>query len=94
MEQTAHEKKMDKLKGQLDQNFLIEAQAMSAQQLKDLALKYTREIERIEDEKAADVELNTAKEQVKDLSAGYKDARKAAKAKMQYALGLITEQGG
>lgn len=79
--------KLDKLESKLDENFVLEIKKNNSSDfLKDQVVKLSKEIEDIEEQMKADVKLNTLKEQVKDLSSGYRDVKKEKNKKRQYIL--------
>jgi|SRR5690606_20066522 len=73
--------------------FKEDAEASTPEELEDMIVKCEGNIYNAEAEKEADVKLNAAKELVKDLGAGYRDAIKVQKAKVQYALFLLASKG-
>ena len=93
MEKTKLEKKMEKLEKKLETDFRVEVQRSSGAQLKEKIVNYSKAIQEIEDAKDADEKLNALKEQIKDLSGGYRDAKKAIKDKLEYVLGVMKTNG-
>lgn len=86
MERSSTEKKIDKLEEKLDATFVSDIKSMNLEQLEAAALKYAKEMERVEAERDDHKELANLKLAVKDLSKGFSDCRKAARERMQYAL--------
>lgn len=73
--------------------FKDSADALSPEELNDLIIKCEGNIYLIEQEVEKDVKLAQAKELVKDLNSGYRDAKKVQTAKLKYALYLIESKG-
>jgi hypothetical protein len=90
---TPYEKKMEKLEKNLDTDFKVSVQQMSADQAKNLVVALSQEVQTIDTAKAEDDTLNALKEQVKDLAGGYRDARKLPATKLQYVLAIMKENG-
>ena len=63
-----------------------EIDAMSSAQAKALIVEKSRDIEVVKQEERDDEQLQGAKEAVKDLGAGYKEAKTALQAAISYAL--------
>ncbi len=73
--------------------FKEDAEASSPEELEDIIVKCEGNIYNIDAEKVKDIKLNAAKEMVKDLGAGYRDAIKVQTAKLKYALHLLESKG-
>lgn len=73
--------------------FKESADASSVEDLENIIIMCEGNIYNIEGEKLKDAKLTAAKELVKDLSGGYRDAMKAQTAKLKYALHLIESKG-
>lgn len=69
------------------------AEAASEEDLKKIIVTCEGNIYTIEQEKAADVKLNGAKELAKEYSEPYREADKVQKAKIKYALFLLEGKG-
>lgn len=69
------------------------ADASSEEDLKKIIVASEGNIYTIEQEMAADVKLNGAKDLVKEYSASYRDGIKAQNAKVKYALFLLEGKG-
>lgn len=67
---------------------------LSVDELEKRLATYTKEAEAVEQAKKRDGALNTAKDQVSEYSAPYKDAKKAINLKVKYIIQLIGEKGG
>ena len=93
MQDSPTEIKIKKLEKKLDADFMLEVQKSDPQSLKDKVLKYSREVQNIEDSMKGDVKLQSLKEQVKDLSGGYRDAIKITKARLEYTLAVMKLNG-
>ncbi len=74
-------------------NFTDTADAASVDDLKKIIVTCEGNIYTIEQEKAADMQLNNAKELVKEYSEPHKEALKAQTAKIKYALYLLEGKG-
>jgi hypothetical protein len=68
--------------------------AMNVDALEDRLNIYAKELEKVKKAQEADVDLEKAKELVSDLSAPYRDAKKAIELKTSYIISLIGEKGG
>lgn len=88
MEQTYLEKKIEKLEDKLDSDFKSSVRSVNQSQLKDMIVELSNKIQDIKDAQDADSSLQSAKEQVKDLSSGYRDARKGLKNRLEYILAV------
>lgn len=75
-------------------DFCVEVQRLDVNGLNSKLLAYAKHSEEIEDSKENDEGLAQAKETVKDMSAPYRDAKKALRLKMRYIMGMIKDQGG
>jgi hypothetical protein len=93
MEDSPTEQKLKKLEKKLDADFMTEVQKSDPAALKERVLKYSREIQNVEDSMKADTKLQAMKEQVKDLSGGYRDAIKFTKARLEYVLAVMKLNG-
>jgi hypothetical protein len=93
IENSQLEQKLEKLKAKLPESFLDEVKVMNENGMKDTALKYAKEMENIDDNRKADSKLQAIIEQKKDLDAGYKDAKKFSRMKMQYVLATMKLNG-
>jgi len=67
---------------------------LSVDDLEKRLSTYAKESESVDDAKAADEGLELAKDQVKEYSAPYSDAKKAIKLKMRYIIAMIGDKGG
>jgi hypothetical protein len=67
---------------------------LSLEDLEKRISTYAKEAENIEDAKEADEGLAAAKDQVAELSAPYKDAKKAIRLKIRYLIQLVKDKGG
>lgn len=86
-------KRLAKVIKKLPTGYLDEAGAMSVEELKQEILKAVQNLRETMDEEEADEKLQGAKELVKDLGGGYKDARDAQNAKINYVLHVLGEKG-
>jgi hypothetical protein len=77
----------------LPTGFAEEAEGMDETQLRDAIVEAEENIRSVEQEKQADEKLQGAKELVKDLGAGYREATKAQRAKIAYSLHLLDGVG-
>jgi hypothetical protein len=85
--------RIGKLEKKLDETFVSDVKAMSPAALKESALKYAKEIERVEEEKDSDEKLQSLRDSVKDLGKAYSDAKKHARLRMQYVLATMKLNG-
>lgn len=69
------------------------ADSSSVDDLKKIIVTCEGNIYTVEQEMAADMKLNNAKELVKEYSAAHKEALKAQQAKIKYALFLLENKG-
>lgn len=74
--------------------FAAEVAGMSAEQLNARLAQLAKDAEAVSDAKEADEELEKAKALVSELSAPYRDAKKAIRLKSRYVISLIKEKGG
>lgn len=72
--------------------FVAEVSGLNVDQLNARLAELAKGIQRVEDEKEADEDLEAAKAQVTELSAPYRDAKKALKNKSKYIIELIKEK--
>jgi len=82
-----------KLEKQLDPSFAIEVQKADEPALKNLVLSLAQDVEVIEETKKADATLNALKEDLKDLSGGYRDAKKDKTNRLKYILMVLEGRG-
>lgn len=82
-----------KIIAKLPVGYVDEAAGYSPSKLKDEVLQAETNIKQIESDRTLDEKLAGAKELVKDLSAPYRDAIKAQRAKIAYVLLLLEEKG-
>lgn len=81
------QEKLDKLETKLSTDFVLEIKKNSnPESLKDHVVKLSKEIEDIEELMKADAKLQTLKEQLKDLSSGYRDVKKEKNQRRKYVL--------
>jgi hypothetical protein len=95
LDKTPLERKLEKLESKIeksDPDFFKDVRKLSAEGLKQKALGYAQEMERVDAEKLAHEKLNQAKSVVKDLNKGFSDSRKFAKLKMQAVLAVMQEK--
>jgi|SRR5579885_751515 len=78
---------------QLPTGFEEVAQSMKNEDLQDLIYKCEANIYTIEQAKENDANLQKAKEQVKEYSEPYADAKKVQTAKIKYVLFVLQERG-
>jgi len=75
-------------------DFAHEVARMDVDGLNQRLLGYTKSSEEVEQAKENDEGLERAKEQVKELSAPYRETKKALRLKMRYIMNRIKEMGG
>lgn len=83
-------KKYSKL---LPDGFESDAQAMSDEDLKKEMNAMEFAMHNLDKEKAADEKLNAAKELMKDLGGGYREARAPMNAKLKYCIYVLDSRG-
>lgn len=84
---------LKKIIAKLPAGFLEDAAGMDEHQLRAEVVKAETAIREVEREKGNDEKLAGAREIVKDISAGYNDAKRAQRAKIAYSLHLLEERG-
>ena len=77
----------------LPTGYAEDAASLDGEQLRAEIIKAETSQRETEREMKADEKLCGAKEVVKDLAAGYRDAIKAQRAKISYSLHLLDERG-
>lgn len=75
----------------LSKSFVDSVQEMNEDQLKEAIIKSEIKIKEIENEQKNDSKLTAAKEIVKDLSSGYRDATTYEKSKITFLLDNLKE---
>jgi transketolase len=74
--------------------FANEVNGLAVQDLKNRIAAYQKELQESEEHRESNEPLAEAKAEVKELSGGYNDVRKAVKLKTKYLISLIKEKGG
>lgn len=74
--------------------FTQEVAGLDVQALKNRIATYARELSESEECKENDEALQTAKAELKELGAPYREVKKAVATKTRYLLVLIKEKGG
>jgi hypothetical protein len=77
----------------LPTGFQADAEALDEAALKKMIIECENNANVVEREKDADEKLTAAKELVKDLASGYRDAIKSQQAKIQMCLFLLEQRG-
>lgn len=77
----------------LPTGFQDEASTMSEEDLKKVIVESERNLYTIDKEKSADVKLTAARDLVKDLGAGYREAAGAQNAKIKFVMFLLEGRG-
>ncbi len=85
--------KLDKILNKLPQDVISEMQAMSPDALKNQLVSSEQAIDQARTELDDSPAYQQAKEDIKALSAGYRELKKFQFAKIQYALVLLNEKG-
>lgn len=85
--------KVNKLEGKLPDSFVDEVKMSSADKLHQVLAEVSNKIGDIKKQQKEDATLNALKEQVKDLSGGYRDVRKIEELKQEYVLSMMKERG-
>ena len=82
-----------KIAAKLPSGYAEEAAGMSGSQLRDEIIKAETSLHEVDKELKADEKVTGARELLKDLVGAYNDAKKAQRAKIQYAIHLLEERG-
>jgi hypothetical protein len=77
----------------LPDGFTDTTAAMKNEELQKIVFDCESNIYVIEKAKEIDVDLNVAKDKVKEMAAPYRESKAAQMAKIQYALWLLTDRG-
>lgn len=77
----------------LPTGFQDDAATLSEEDLKKVIVESEQNLYSIDKEKSADVKLTAAREMVKDLGAGYREASGAQNAKIKYVMFLLEGRG-
>lgn len=85
--------KLKKLEQNLPESFVDSVKSIQNSDAEKQIVELSKEFEDITEQMKADAKLNDLKEDVKALSAGYKDLKKQAKSKIQYLLLLLESRG-
>lgn len=85
--------KIEKVIKKLPPGFLEDASGMDEEQLRAAIVESDANIRETETAREGDERLQAAKENVRDLSSGYRDAISAQRAKVSYCLHLLDERG-
>lgn len=73
--------------------FAEEMQSLSVEELNARISVYAKDVEAVQDAVEADHELEKARENVNQLSAPYREAKKALRLKIRYIISMTKEQG-
>lgn len=84
---------LKKIIAKLPASYIDDTSGLSPEKLKAEIIQSETNIQRIEQEREADDKLSGARELVKDLSAPYRDAIVAQRAKIAYVMFLLSEKG-
>lgn len=85
---------MNKLKTQTDYpEFCSEVETLSADELKARIVQLQRALEDSENHKDNNEDLKSARSEVSELSAPYRDVKTAVKLKTKYIIELLQEKG-
>lgn len=93
MEELRRKSKMEKLTKKLSDTFLDEIKVAGEATLRDKVVQLSKEVEDLDEIKRNDATLNALKEQMKDLSGGYKDARKDKTDRLKFIILTLEERG-
>lgn len=74
--------------------FIDAVDGLSTDEIEKRISGYAKESQNVDDAKDADEGLADAKAQVAELSAPYKDAKKAINLKIRYLIQLLKDKGG
>lgn len=85
--------KIEKVIKKLPSGFVDEAAGMDEEQLRSAIIDADASVRETEMTRDSDETLAAAKENVKDLSSGYRDAISTQRAKVAYCLHLLEERG-
>jgi hypothetical protein len=75
-------------------DFCVDCQGLGVEGLNQKLLTYAKHQEEIEDSLENNEHLKAAREALNELSAPYRDAKKAVRLKMRYIINMIKEKGG
>lgn len=78
----------------LDSQFAESVLKLNAQELKNRIASLASQLQESETHREENSALQKAKDEVKELSGGYNDVRKAVKLKTKYLISLLQEKGG
>lgn len=93
MDAKAFDEKKEKLQKKLGDDLASEYAGSATERLKEHVVTLSKDMEYILDQMKNDSKLNTLKEQVKDLSGGYRDAKKEKNTRLQFILMVLQERG-
>lgn len=77
----------------LDPQFAETVLGLNAQELKNRIASLASQLQESETHREENAALQQAKDEVKELSGGYNDVRKAVKLKTKYIISLLNEKG-
>lgn len=93
MEEQKRRDTLDKLENSIEETFVDEVRVADEKLLRDKIVNLSKEIEDVEESKRTNTTLNSLKEQMKDLSGGYKDLKKQKNARLKYVILTLEERG-
>lgn len=85
--------KLQTLRKKLDDNFVDSVKAKQNDDLREMIVGLSKEIQDVDQEKAKDNTLKTLRTQKSDLEGGYRDKKKFVDQKRQYVLLTLQERG-
>ena len=88
-----NQNKMEKVQRE-HPDFCAEVDRMQKEEIKARTIALARHSKEIDDSQEADEELKAVREQLSEMSAPYRDAKKAVKAKLGYLVQLLEDKGG
>lgn len=93
MDQPTRKNTLERLMKKLAESFVDDVRVSDEKTLRDKIVQLSKEIEDIEEAKKTDANLNSLREQVKDLAGAYKDAKKEKTDRLKYIILTLTERG-
>lgn len=84
--------KLEKSIQEHDESFCGEVRGMTEVQLKDALARLSMQNESVVKAKEDDSELNELKDQVKELTAPYRESMKKLKSKIKFVVGIMEEK--
>ncbi len=87
------QKNIERLEKALPEHFVDSVRASNESHLKDMIVTLSQEIENIDEMMKSDPTLQSLREQIKDLSGGYRDAKRDKQNRLKYILAVLESKG-